>query len=162
MYNSTCTSIKLIRASISFQVVPHFSFLYLALIPTRHASIYMIEKESSGDKGCKACQSSSNFIKNIRMFVLFYKYEKIIILNTFQLNIQCKKTAIANTCRSNRKNVSFNNYFSLTFPWLLGIFIFHWPLFKIPWQFPDLEKISNFPDFSSPLATLYKCTSNLF
>ena len=36
----------------------------------------------------------------------------------------------------------------------MGIFIFHWPIFKIPWQFPDLEKISNFPDFSSLLATL--------
>jgi len=57
---------------------------------------------------------------------------------------------MANTRGSNRKNVSTK----IIFPWLLRIFIFHWPIFNIPWQFPDLEKISNFPDFSSLLATL--------
>jgi len=43
---------------------------------------------------------------------------------------------------------------SLTFPWLLLIFKISLTNFKIPWLFPDLEKISFFPDFSLTVGTL--------
>ena len=33
-------------------------------------------------------------------------------------------------------------------PWLSWYLIFPWPICKIPWLFPDLEKKSNFPHFS--------------
>ena len=55
------------------------------------------------------------------------------------------------------KFLSFTDWLfqnSLTFPWLLLKFQNSLTNFKIPWQFPDLEKIFFFPTFSLTVDTL--------
>ena len=56
------------------------------------------------------------------------------------------------------KLIIFNDAFLTVIPWLFTDFYellrFSMTFYKIPWPFPDLEKILFFPDFSLTVATL--------